>query len=137
MSIFEKLNLREKRRLKVHGVVPVDILNSSCTTKELIENNTTHLYRYGCYFQDTNVELEDFTKRAEKSSSCFRLRGFLHHFHFMVQIFSTYQYDFLVFDLHTFIPSFFMLLNLSRTLLEKFMAYHFIIIIVVVASFIL
>lgn len=78
------LNSRERRRLKVHGIVPVDALDPNCSTRKLIENKTTHLYRYGCYLQDTNVELEDFIlKRAGKSSvaSFFHLRGFNHHLH--------------------------------------------------------
>lgn len=81
MSITRKLNSREKRRLEKHGMIPVDALDPACSTRELIENKTIHLYRYGCYLQDTNVELEDFIAiqrvAAGKSSfSIFNLRGF-------------------------------------------------------------
>lgn len=98
MSITRELNSREKRRLRLHGIVPVDSLDPSCTTRELIENNTTHLYRYGCFFQDVNVELEELTMRAEKSSSRFRLRGFHHHFHL--------RSNFYLNDFHIFISLF-------------------------------
>lgn len=82
MSITRKLNSRERRRLEKHGMIPVDAIDPACSTRELIENKTTHLYRYGCYLQDTNVELKDFIaiRRARKSSaSIFHLRGFNKH----------------------------------------------------------
>lgn len=122
MSITRKLNLREKRRLRMHAIVPVDALDPSCSARELIENKTTHLYRYGCYFQDTNVELEEyFSIPTARSSSRFHLRGFHHH---------------LTSNLYIFIANIFKLysLSLSRALLEKFVAWHFIIIIINVAS---
>lgn len=84
MNITRTLNSRERRRLKVHGMFPVDAIDPACSTRKLIENKTTHLYRYGCYLQDTNVELEDLiSTRARKSSvtSFFNLRGFNHHLH--------------------------------------------------------
>lgn len=94
MSITQKLNPRERRRLKVHGIVPVDVLDPECTMKELIENKSTHLYRYGCYFQDTNVELEEYVTApsGEKNSSRFHLQGFPSS-SFMLKF---YQYDFLL-----------------------------------------
>ena len=84
MNITRTLNSRERRRLEIHGMVPVDAIDPACSTRQLIENKTTHLYRYGCYLQDTNVELEDFISiRARKSSvaSFVHLRGFNHHLH--------------------------------------------------------
>lgn len=85
MNITRTLNSRERRRLEVHGMVPVDAIDPACSTRKLIENKTTHLYRYGCYLQDTNVELEDFIsiRAAGRSSvaSFVHLRGFNHHLH--------------------------------------------------------
>lgn len=85
MNITRTLNSRERRRLEVHGMVPVDAIDPACSTRKLIENKTTHLYRYGCYLQDTNVELEDFIsiRAAGRSSvaSFVHLRGFHHHLH--------------------------------------------------------
>lgn len=105
----------------MHGIVPVDALDPTCTTRELIENKTTHLYRYGCYFEDTTVELEELVSipRAERSSFRFHLRGFT----------SPFTNDFL-FPICIFISP----LNLSRALLGEIMAEHFIIINIVVGS---
>lgn len=80
MSITRKLNSRERRRLQAYGMIPVDALDPACSSRELIENNTTHLYRYGCYLEDTNVELEEFIairNRRKSSTSFFHLRGFI------------------------------------------------------------
>lgn len=103
MNITRTLNSRERRRLEVHGMVPVDAIDPACSTRKLIENKTTHLYRYGCYLQDTNVELEDFIsiRAAGRSSvaSFVHLRGFNHHLHkFTIALYSSisliYVYNF-------------------------------------------
>lgn len=54
-STSRKLNSRERRRLKVHNMLPVDALSSPCSlrTSEIFD-----FYRYGCGIEDARTKIE-------------------------------------------------------------------------------
>lgn len=67
-NLIRKLNSRERRRLNVHNLIPVDAIDPTCSTHELIENKTTHLYRYGCSsLNDVNIEIENNSLRRKEN----------------------------------------------------------------------
>lgn len=76
--LIRKLNARERRRLVVHRMLPIDAIDPTCSTRELIEHhNTNVLYRYGCSLTEANLEVEnDRSSGAKKRSFLCSLRGF-------------------------------------------------------------
>lgn len=75
-NLIRKLNSRERRRLNVYNLIPVDAIDPTCSTHELIENEATHLYRYGCSsLQDANIEIENNSLRRKKNP-IFHFQGF-------------------------------------------------------------
>lgn len=75
-NLIRKLNSRERRRLSMHNLIPVDAIDPACSTHELIENKATHLYRYGCSsLQDANIEIENNSLRRKKNP-IFHFQGF-------------------------------------------------------------
>lgn len=79
--LIRKLNSREKRRLTVHGMLPLDAIDPSCSTDKLIgHNQAKHLYRYGCRMAEVNLEIEPDTVAVKKRNLIFHLRGFPHQF---------------------------------------------------------
>jgi hypothetical protein len=90
--IVRKLNSRERRRLNLFNLVPVDAVDPKCTIKELTATNALQIYRYGT----TNVRqmnLEIYSKidgnvrsskknGRKKKNLIFHLQGFYnHHYH--------------------------------------------------------
>jgi hypothetical protein len=72
------LNPRERRRMSVYNMIPVDAVDPKCSTRKLIESNTTKLYRYGCSLQDMNLEIEDANLEQPKNEKKnFRFLGFV------------------------------------------------------------
>jgi hypothetical protein len=74
-NLIRKLNSRERRRLSLYNMIPVDAIDPSCSTRVLIENKTTKLYRYGCSMQDMNIQIEG-SGLARKKNLIFHLQGF-------------------------------------------------------------
>lgn len=75
-NLTRKLSSREKRRLSVYNMIPVDALDPLCSTRELIENKATNLYRYGCSLQDMNLKIGN-NSSMEKKNLIFHLQGFI------------------------------------------------------------
>lgn len=69
-NISRKLSSRERRRLKVHKMLPIDALSPSCTPRA---SETIDLYHYGCRFEDSKTRME-VQKGLRKCSSTFFLR---------------------------------------------------------------
>lgn len=70
--LVRELNSREKRRYRVHGMIPVDALDPSILKQDIIEQHRTNFfYRYG-----TNLETDDKSAAVESRNVFSRIRGF-------------------------------------------------------------
>lgn len=79
--LIRKLNSREARRFTEYQLIPVDAIDPDCTTRELIQKKTTHLYRYGCKsLQEATVEIEAIGLARRRRNPIFQLQGFAIHF---------------------------------------------------------
>lgn len=81
-TFIRELNSRERRRLNIYNLIPVDAIDPTCTTRELIENNAAHLYLYGTKnVRHMNLEISlrtDSTKqKMKKKNLIFHLQGFI------------------------------------------------------------
>lgn len=75
------LNCRERRRLKVLQMLPVDIIDPSSSVQDLIEKfQVKQLYRYGSGLDETIIEIESNSADA-KGKKFSQLRGLHRHHH--------------------------------------------------------
>lgn len=77
-SLTRNLNARERRRLTIHRMLPVDAIDPTCSNYNLTERHQTELlYRYGCGLAEMNVETEDVIDTTEHGNFFSRFRGFI------------------------------------------------------------
>lgn len=76
-DLTRKLNARERRRLNVHQMLPVDAIDPSCPTRNLVEcHQTKALYRYGCSLAEMNLEIVEVDNVIKQRNFISRFRGF-------------------------------------------------------------
>lgn len=73
MNLNRQLDPREKRRLKIHYMLPIDVLDPSCRTSELVYNKVKTLYYYGSGLDKMFLNLDNFkSKHRNKFITNFR-----------------------------------------------------------------
>jgi hypothetical protein len=84
--LIRELTQRERRRMNVHGLLPVDAIDPLSVTRDVIEQHQTKfLYRYGCELKETMLSIQELennnsNKNIEpKRNLIFHLRGFFRH----------------------------------------------------------
>ena len=63
MNLNRQLDPREKRRLKIHYMLPIDVVDPSCRTSELLNNNVQTLYYYGSGLDKMFLDLDNFENK--------------------------------------------------------------------------
>lgn len=73
MYLNRQLDPREKRRLKIHYMLPIDVVDPCCRTSELMHNNVKTLYYYGSGLDKMFLDLDNFKSKHKFISN---IRGF-------------------------------------------------------------
>lgn len=99
-NLIRKLNPRERRRLNVYQMLPVDAIDLTYSARTSAQcHETKLLYRYGCGLTEMDLQIDDFDNGIERRNLISRLRGFYHLFRIIVFLTHVTRFAFIIFHL--------------------------------------